>query len=87
MVKSSGESDTVLPTARHRCDISSKGDMLPAGAMTGIGPANSQHASAYYNEYNEKFNIILLDNGYLLWIDRSKSVGIPHPFSELIKFQ
>ena len=27
------KSDTVLPTARHRCDISSKGAVLP-GAMT-----------------------------------------------------
>ena len=28
------KSDTVLPTARHRCDVSSKGAVLPAGAMT-----------------------------------------------------
>ena len=26
--------DTVLPTARHRCDISSKEAVLPLGAMT-----------------------------------------------------
>ena len=28
------KSDTVLSTIRHRCDISSKGVVLPAGAMT-----------------------------------------------------
>ena len=28
------KSDKVLPTARHRCNISSKGSVLPAGAMT-----------------------------------------------------
>ena len=26
--------DTVLSTARHRCNISSKGAVLPGGAMT-----------------------------------------------------
>ena len=29
------KSDTVLPAARHRCDISSKEAVLPTGAITG----------------------------------------------------
>ena len=31
------KSDTMLPTARHRCEISSKGAMLSTGAMTQKG--------------------------------------------------
>ena len=48
--------DTVLPTARHRCEISSKGAVLPGRNDAEKGPANSLHASAYYNEYNERFD-------------------------------
>ena len=39
------KSDTVLPTARHRCDISSKGAVLPGRNDAEMGPANSLHAS------------------------------------------
>ena len=45
------KSDTVLPTARHRCNISSKGAVLPGRNDAAMGPANSLHASAYYSEY------------------------------------
>ena len=38
------KSDTVLPTARHRCDISSKGAVLPGRNDAETGPANSLHA-------------------------------------------
>ena len=48
--------DTVLPTARHRCDISSKGAVLPGRNDAEMGPANSLHASAYYSDNNEKFD-------------------------------
>ena len=40
------KSDTVLPTARYRCDISSKGAVLPGYNEAEMGPANSLHASA-----------------------------------------
>ena len=40
----------MLPTARHRCDISSKGAVLPGRNDAEMGPANSLHASAYYSE-------------------------------------
>ena len=52
------KSDTVLPTARHRCDISLKGAVLPGRNDAEMGPANSLHASAYYSEYNEGFDLI-----------------------------
>ena len=48
------KSDTVLPTARHRCNISSKGAVLPGRNDAEMGPANSLHASAYYSEYKWK---------------------------------
>ena len=38
------KSDTVLPMARHRCDISSKGTVLPPHNDVEIDPANSLHA-------------------------------------------
>ena len=38
--------DTVLPTARHRCDISSKGAVLPGRNDAEMGPANLLHTSA-----------------------------------------
>ena len=50
------KSDTVLPTARHRCDISSKGAVLPGRNDAEMGPDNSLHASAYYSEYNERLD-------------------------------
>ena len=40
------KSDTVLPTARHRCDISSKDAVLPGDNDTEMGPANSLQALA-----------------------------------------
>ena len=50
------KSNTVLPTARHRCDISSKGAVLPWRNDAEMGSANSLHASAYCSEYNERFD-------------------------------
>ena len=38
--------DTVLPAARYRCDVSSKGAVLPGRNDATEGPANSFHASA-----------------------------------------
>ena len=35
------KSDTVLPTARHRCDVSSKGAVLRGRNDAEMGPANS----------------------------------------------
>ena len=52
------KSDTVLPTTRHRCNISSKGAVLPGRNDPEMGSANSLHASAYYSEYNERFDLI-----------------------------
>ena len=53
------KSDTVLPTARHRCDISSQEAVLPGYNDAEMGPANSLQASAYYTvEYNERFDLI-----------------------------
>ena len=40
------KSATVLPTARHRYDISRKGAMLPGRNAAEFGPANSLHALA-----------------------------------------
>ena len=53
------KSNIVLPTARHRCDISSEGAVLSGRNDAEMGPANSFHASAYYSEYNERFDLIL----------------------------
>ena len=50
-----GQIGTVLPTARHRCNISSKEAVLPGHNGAEMGPANLLHASAYYSEYNERF--------------------------------
>ena len=47
----------MLPTACHRCDISSNGDVLLGRNDAEMGPANSLHASAYYSEYNERFDL------------------------------
>ena len=53
---------TVLPTARHRCDISSKEAVLPGRNDAEMGPANSLHASAYYSKYNKRFDWFDLNN-------------------------
>ena len=50
------KSDTVLPTARHRCDISSKGAVLPGRNDAEMGPANS------LQEYNERFDMSFVRN-------------------------
>ena len=39
------KSDAVLPTTRQRCDISSKGAVLPGRNDAEMGPANSLHVS------------------------------------------
>ena len=41
----------------HRCDISSKGAVLPGRYDAEMGPANSLQASAYYSECNERFDM------------------------------
>ena len=51
--------DTVLPPARHRCDISQKGAVFPGRNDVEMGPANLLHASAYYSDYNERFDLFL----------------------------
>ena len=63
------KSDTVLPTARHCCDNSSKGAALPGCNDAEMGPANSLHASAYYSEYNERFDSYT-------WIKKFQAVAI-----------
>ena len=55
-----GQSVTVLPMARHRCDISSEEAVLPGRNDAEMGPANSLHASANYSEYNKRFDLIYL---------------------------
>ena len=55
--------NTVLPTTRHRCDISSKEAMFFGRNDAKIGPADSLHASAYYSEYNERFDLNSDSNG------------------------
>ena len=52
-----GELDTALPTTGHRCNIFAKGT-LPGRSDEEMGPANSSHASAYYSEYNETFDLV-----------------------------
>ena len=55
------KSNTVLPTVRHRCDISSKVAVLP-GRNDEMGPANSLHASTYCSEYNERFDYLMVSH-------------------------
>ena len=52
------KSDTVFGTTRHRCEVSSKGAVLPGRNDAEMGPANSLHASAYYSKRNERFNLV-----------------------------
>ena len=51
------KSDTVLPTACHRCHVSKKA-VLPGSNDAEMGPANSLHVSAYHSEYYERFDLI-----------------------------
>ena len=53
------KSNTVLPMARHRCDISLKGAVLTERNDAEMDLTNSLHASMYYIEYNERFDLIL----------------------------
>ena len=48
----------MLPMDRYRCDISSRGAVLPGRNDAEMDPANSLHASAYYSEYTERFDLI-----------------------------
>ena len=43
--------------ARHRSDISPKRAVLPGRNDAKIDPVNYLHASAYYSEHNERFNL------------------------------
>ena len=67
------KSDTVLPTARHRCDIYSKGAVLPGRNEVEMDPANSLHASAYYSEYIERFDLL-----YYGYLTSCSDVGVHH---------
>ena len=60
------KSDTVLPTARHRFDISSKWAVLPGRNNAEMGPANSLHALAYYSDYIKRFDLIFVMLGTLV---------------------
>ena len=51
------KSNTVLSTARHRCNISSKGAVLLGRNDAEMGLANSLHASVYCSECNERFDL------------------------------
>ena len=55
------KSDTVLPTARHRSDTSSNGAASLGRNNAEVVPANSLHASAYYSQHNERFNLQYYD--------------------------
>ena len=50
------KSDAVLPTFRLRFDISLEETVLPGRNDAEMGPANSLHVSAYYIEYNKRFD-------------------------------
>ena len=60
----------------HRCNISSKGAVLPGRNDAEMGPANSLHALAWYSEYHERIRLFLsryvtyetyLENANLFW--------------------
>ena len=57
--------DTVVPTARYRCDIFSKGAMLPGRNDAETGPANLLHFLARYIAYND-FDLIYFVTGIAL---------------------
>ena len=63
--------------ARHRCDISPKRAMLPRRNDAEIDPVTLLHASAYYSEHNERFNLkiyrlLLLSVLYLCDLEKLK---------------
>ena len=53
-----GQSNAMLPMARHHCGISSEGVVLLGRNDVEMGPAYSLHASMYYSKHNEKFDLI-----------------------------
>ena len=53
--------NTVLPTARHRCDISSKGAVLPAGAITRRWAASTRYT---LRRINERFDLLSQFGGF-----------------------
>ena len=79
------KSNTVLPTARHRSDISSKGAVLLGRNDAEMGPANSLHAWAYYSECNERFDLIftLFGWNFLNFLAKMKA-SIPSSQATLI---
>ena len=48
--------------ACHCCNISMKGAVLPGRNDAEMGPTNLLHTLAYYNEYNERFDLIVIIN-------------------------
>ena len=52
-----GQLNTVLPTAHHHRDSSSKGAVLPWQNDAEMGPANSLHALVQYRKYNKRFDL------------------------------
>ena len=58
------KSDTVLPTARHHWNISSKEAVLPQRNQNDAesDPAKSLHASAYHSKHKERFDLNLAVN-------------------------
>ena len=54
-----GEIGHSVDTARHRCEISFKGAVLPGPNDADMGPAYPLHVSAYtYCEYNKRCDLI-----------------------------
>ena len=58
--------DSMLQTARHRRDISSKRAGLHGRNDAEIRPANSLHTLAYYRKYNKRFDAVTLLNSFLI---------------------
>ena len=52
-----GQIEHSIATASHRCDITSNGAVLSGRNNAEMGPANLIHASAYYSEYNKRFDL------------------------------
>ena len=61
------KSTIVSPTTRHRCNICSKGAVLPGRNDVELGTANLLHASAEYSEYNKRFDLIYLKKTVLIF--------------------
>ena len=52
-----GQIEHSVANGRHRCDISPNRAVLPGRNDAEVGPVNLLHASAYYREHNEGFNL------------------------------